>query len=101
MITGYTAAVDPERAGPDIMAFVRLRHPADDCKPFHGLCAVLPEVPEAHRVTGEDRFVLLVAVRSMADPERAVGRIAGPGSVTTGVVYSGPLSRRAVAPGEE
>ncbi|WP_026120617.1 Lrp/AsnC family transcriptional regulator [Nocardiopsis potens] len=98
VITGYTAVVDPQRIGLPIMALVRLRHPTANYKPFHDLCAVMPEVLEAHHVTGEDCFVLKVAARSMTDLERLVGRIAALGSVTTSVVYSSPLPRRAIAP---
>ncbi|MEW2132919.1 Lrp/AsnC family transcriptional regulator [Streptomyces sp. NPDC005435] len=96
VIRGYSAVVDPERLGLNILAFVRLRYPTSNYKPFEDLLASTPEILEAHHVTGEDCFVLKVAARSMRDLERTSGRIAGLGSVTTSVVYSSPLPNRPV-----
>ena len=65
VIAGYSAVVDPDRLGLDILAFVRLRYPTGNYKPFHDLVAVTPEIIEAHHVTGEDCFILKVVARSM------------------------------------
>ncbi|MCC3653874.1 MULTISPECIES: Lrp/AsnC family transcriptional regulator [Streptomyces] len=96
VISGYAAVVDPERLGLDILAFVRLRYPTNNYKPFHDLIAATPEITEAHHVTGEDCFVVKVVARSMRHLERITGRIAGLGSTTTTVVYSSPLRSRAI-----
>jgi Lrp/AsnC family transcriptional regulator, leucine-responsive regulatory protein len=96
VIAGYSAVVDPDRLGLDILAFVRLRYPASNYKPFHDLVAVTPEIIEAHHVTGEDCFILKVVARSMRHLERVSGRIAGLGAVTTTVVYSSVLTGRAI-----
>jgi Lrp/AsnC family leucine-responsive transcriptional regulator len=94
VIQGYAAVVDPERLGLPILAFVRLRYPNGNYKPFHDLVAVTPEILEAHHVTGDDCFVIKVAARSMRHLEEVSGRIGTLGSVTTSVVYSSPLPRR-------
>ncbi|MGW0604937.1 Lrp/AsnC family transcriptional regulator [Streptomyces sp. NPDC002644] len=96
VIQGYSAVVDPERLGLPVLAFVRLRYPTSNYKPFHDLVAVTPEIVEAHHVTGDDCFVLKVTARSMRHLEAISGRIAGLGPVTTSVVYSSPLPRRAI-----
>lgn len=96
VITGYAAVVDPERLGLPILAFVRLRYPNGNYKPFHDLIAATPEVLEAHHVTGDDCFVLKVAARSMKHLEEISGKVGTLGSVTTSVVYSSPLPRRAI-----
>ncbi|WP_415949596.1 Lrp/AsnC family transcriptional regulator [Streptomyces sp. KLOTTS4A1] len=96
VIQGYTAVVEPERLGMPIMAFVRLRYPNGNYKPFHDLVEVTPEILEAHHVTGDDCFVLKVAARSMSHLEEIAGKIGALGSVTTSVVYSSPLPRRAL-----
>jgi len=96
VITGYTAVVDPERLGLGIVALVRLRYPTGNYKPFHDFLAVTPRVLEAHHVTGEDCFVLTVVAGSMRELEDLTRAIAGLGSVTTSVVYSSPLTRRAI-----
>ncbi|WP_351237640.1 Lrp/AsnC family transcriptional regulator [Streptomyces sp. NPDC002133] len=96
VISGYTAVVDHERLGLQVLAFVRLRYPNGNYKPFHDLLAATPEILEAHHVTGDDCFVLKVAARSMRHLEQVSGKIGALGSVTTSVVYSSPLPRRAV-----
>lgn len=96
VISGYSAVVEPERLGIPILAFVRLRYPHGNYKPFHHLLDATPEVLEAHHVTGDDCFVLKVAARSMQHLEEVSGRIGALGSVTTSVVYSSPLPRRAI-----
>ncbi|MDQ0991229.1 Lrp/AsnC family transcriptional regulator [Streptomyces sp. V3I7] len=95
-VSGYSAVVSPEALGLDILAFVRLRYPTGNYKPFHDLLDTTPEIVEAHHVTGEECFVLKVVARSMRDLERITGRIATLGSVTTSVVYSSPLPSRSV-----
>ncbi|MEU5051729.1 Lrp/AsnC family transcriptional regulator [Streptomyces sp. NPDC021096] len=97
IIGGYTAVVDPERLGMPVLAFVRLRYPNGNYKPFHDLLAGTPEILEAHHVTGDDCFVIKVAARSMRHLEEVAGRIGALGSVTTSVVYSSPLPRRALS----
>jgi Lrp/AsnC family transcriptional regulator, leucine-responsive regulatory protein len=96
VITGYRATVSPERVGLAIMAFVRLRYPTGNYRPFHALLDSTPEIIEAHHVTGEDCFVLKVVTRSMRHLEEVTGRISGLGAVTTSVVYSSPLAGRTV-----
>jgi Lrp/AsnC family leucine-responsive transcriptional regulator len=97
VIAGYRAVVDPERVGLTVLAFVRLRYPTGNYRPFHALLDSTPEIVEAHHVTGEDCFVLKVLTRSMRHLEEVTGRIAGLGAVTTSVVYSSPLAGRVVA----
>jgi Lrp/AsnC family transcriptional regulator, leucine-responsive regulatory protein len=97
VIAAYTAVVEPERLGLPILAFVRLRYPNGNYRPFHELLDTTPEILEAHHVTGDDCFVLKVAARSMGHLEQVSGRIGTLGSVTTSVVYSSPLRRRAVS----
>ncbi|MDC7335559.1 Lrp/AsnC family transcriptional regulator [Streptomyces lydicus] len=96
VISGYAAVVDPERVGLPVLAFVRLRYPNGNYKPFHDLLETTPEILEAHHVTGDDCFVIKVAARSMRHLEEVSGRIGALGSVTTSVVYSSPLPRRPV-----
>ncbi|MFJ9030762.1 Lrp/AsnC family transcriptional regulator [Streptomyces sp. NPDC102274] len=96
VISGYSATVSPEALGLDILAFVRLRYPTGNYKPFHDLLDTTPEIVEAHHVTGDDCFVLKIVARSMRNLELITGRIAALGSVTTNVVYSSPLPSRSV-----
>ncbi|MFE1882723.1 Lrp/AsnC family transcriptional regulator [Streptomyces diastatochromogenes] len=94
VIQGYAAVVDPERLGLPILAFVRLRYPNGNYKPFHDLVAGGPESVEAPHGPGDASGGSKVAARSMAHLEEISGRIGTLGSVTTSVVYSSPLPRR-------
>ena len=96
VIAGYTAVVDPERLGLGIVAFVRLRYPTGNYKPFRDFLAVTPRILEAHHVTGDDCFILKLIAGSMRELEQLTRAIAGLGPVTTSVVYSTPLPRRAI-----
>ncbi|HEX5204245.1 Lrp/AsnC family transcriptional regulator [Paractinoplanes rhizophilus] len=99
VIAGYQATINPERIGLTVMAFVRLRYPTGNYRPFHAMLGTTPEIVEAHHVTGEDCFVLKVLARSMRHLEEVTGRIGGLGPVTTSVVYSSPLPTRSIAEG--
>lgn len=98
VISGYGAHVDPERLGFSILAFLRLRYPSSKYEPLHRLLAELPEVMEAHHVTGDDCFIMKVVATDMKHLERLSGRIGALGSVTTSVVYSSPLAPRPLLP---
>lgn len=100
VIRGYRADLDLGALGFPVLAFVRLKYPHGNYKPFHDLVARREEILEAHHVTGDDCFVLKVAARSMSHLEQAVGAIAGLGSVSTSVVYSTSLSARTMRPAQ-
>jgi Lrp/AsnC family leucine-responsive transcriptional regulator len=98
VITGYSITVDPEALGYGVTAFVRLAYPSGNYKPFHDLVDALPEVIEAHHVTGADCFIIKVLARSMRDLERITGKLATLGGITTNVVYSSPIPSRHITP---
>ena len=98
VISGYGAQVDPERLGFTILAYLRLRYPSSVYEPLHALLAEIPEVIEAHHVTGDDCFIMKVVATSMKHLEQISGRVGTLGSVTTSVVYSSPLPARPLLP---
>lgn len=98
VISGYSAQVDPERLGFTILAYLRLRYPSSTYEPLHTLLAGIPEVIEAHHVTGDDCFIMKVVATSMKHLEQVGGKIGALGSVTTSVVYSSPLPSRPLLP---
>jgi Lrp/AsnC family leucine-responsive transcriptional regulator len=100
VIRGYRADVDPEALGYAVLAHLRLRYPSSTYGPLHALLADIPEVLEAHHVTGDDCFVIKVVATSMRDLERITGRIGALGAVTTSVAYSSPIVARPITPPE-
>jgi Lrp/AsnC family leucine-responsive transcriptional regulator len=61
VITGYTARVDATKLGKDITAFVgvNIEHPKY-FESFAKKVMAMPEVLEAHRVAGQDSYILKV-----------------------------------------
>ncbi|RDV45910.1 Lrp/AsnC family transcriptional regulator [Leifsonia sp. ku-ls] len=98
IISGYRAVIDPERLGYGILAYLRLRYPSSRYEPLHELLADIPEVVEAHHVTGDDCFIIKVVATSMRHLEQISGRVGTLGSVTTSVSYSSPFPTRAIVP---
>jgi Lrp/AsnC family leucine-responsive transcriptional regulator len=98
VITGYRAVVDPEALGYAVLAHLRLRYPSSAYGPLHALLDDVPEVLEAHHVTGDDCFVIKVVATSMRHLEQVTGRIGTMGAVTTSVAYSSPVVARPVTP---
>ncbi|GAB2876242.1 Lrp/AsnC family transcriptional regulator [Streptomyces mayteni] len=94
VVTGYHATVDLGRAGFPLLAVIRLKYPGSGHQPLHRLLAERPEILECLRTTGDDCYLLRVAVASMAHLEQVADALARFGSVTTNLVYSQPLPFR-------
>jgi Lrp/AsnC family transcriptional regulator, leucine-responsive regulatory protein len=88
VIVGYRAVLDYERLGFPLLAFVRVRYPSGDHRPFERAVRQRPEILECHHVTGEGCFVVKLVARSMRDLEATAGFLAGHGAVTTSLAYS-------------
>ena len=86
VITGYGARIDPARLGLPMMAIIRLRTTHEHIRACLDRFAAMPEVIEAHRLTGEDCFLLKVIVPTPGDLETLVDGVARFGPVTTSLV---------------
>ncbi len=101
IITGYYAAIDLARIGRPILAIIRLGNPGDRTERMLDLIREMPEILECHRITGEESFVVRVAVTSVEHLERVI-RVLEPYAVTTtSLVLSSPVMRREIGPPEE
>jgi DNA-binding Lrp family transcriptional regulator len=78
-IRGYTAIIDREKAGYDLLCFVHFSlqmHQVEQVEKFHKLVRQMPEVLECHHITGEYDYLLKVALRNRKDLERfAIDRL--------------------------
>lgn len=88
VIEGYAARVNPGLVGRGIAAIVRIRTTHAEIKRCLSAFAAMPEVVEAHRITGEDCFFVRILVEEMAQLEVAVDALAKFGPVTTSVVLA-------------
>jgi Lrp/AsnC family leucine-responsive transcriptional regulator len=99
IITGYRLELNVERLGLPLMAFIRLasRNGQSMAEISRGV-ADLPEVLECHHITGEDCYVLKVAVRSVQHLEALLERLLRFGNTTTSIIISTPVARRVIGP---
>lgn len=95
IITGYRAVVSPAAVGLPIEAVVRVR---DDSGRVGQAFADEPAVLEAMHVTGDDCWVVRVAVTDMVRLEALVHELGTYGPTTTSMVFSAPIRARPVTP---
>ncbi len=100
VISGYRAEINLARLGYGITAFVRINAQGDVSELLAAIRDV-PEVLECHRGTGNDSFILKVAVPSLWQLESVIDRFLRFGQVTTSVVLSSVLTKRVVTEGIE
>lgn len=101
IIAGYGARIDMAALGLGMVAMIRLRTSHEHIRACLASFAAMPHVLEVHRLTGEDCFLLKVAVPSPAELETIVDAIARFGTVTTAVVLRSeppkPIGRALIA----
>ena len=74
-IRQYTAVVDREKAGYDLLCFIHIAmqmHQYEQVDKFRKLMQKMPEVLECHHITGEYDYLLKVVLRNRKDLERFV-----------------------------
>lgn len=74
-IRQYTAVVDREKAGYDLLCFIHISlqmHQVEQVEKFRKMVRQMPEVLECHHITGEYDYLLKVALRNRKDLERFV-----------------------------
>ncbi len=98
IITGYRAVIDETALGLDVRAFVRMNVVGhmDTHDSFIAVAQGIPEIIELNRVSGEQTYVLRVAVPSVNDLERVLHPLWEYGDTVTGVIMSAPIANRPV-----
>jgi len=103
-LQGYSARIDTQRLGIELVAFVSAYTSPDvQYEAFTTAVAALPEVGEIFSVAGEESFVLKVLTRSTAHLDDFLSRlkvVPGIGRTKTTVVLSTPFERAGIALGE-
>ncbi len=96
-IVGYRARVDRARLGRPLGAFLRLTTSATSYQRVIALCGSLDAVIECHHITGEDCFLIRLAVTSVAELEDVIARFRRFGTAHTSVVLSSPVTDKPAA----
>lgn len=97
IITGYHAEINRALVGLPLTAIIRMGlNPSQSSARVIANLHKVPEVLECARVLGGDTLILKVGASSIAHLERLIDRLLVYGPLTTAMVLSTPLERRAV-----
>ena len=96
VIRGYHAAVDLQALGYGIRAMMRLGR--SDYGRVARLVAKTPEVISAYNVTGEDSWILEIAVTDVAHLDSVVSRFAALADSSTAIILKAPREHLPVGP---
>lgn len=88
VIEGYGARVNARALGLEITAIIRLKTTHDRIVACLQAFEAMPEILEAHRITGEDCFIVKATFAHMPRLEAAIDTLARLGSVTTSLVLA-------------
>ena len=94
LIMGYKVALDREKLGLSVLAFMRLQTIPERYPGVLALVEKMPAVLECHHMTGEESFVLKVAVATVAELEPLIEQFSKFGRTSTSIVMSSPVEKR-------
>ncbi len=98
LIIAYRAIADRARLGRPLMAFMRVTTEGESYPRLIALAQRLDTVIECHHVTGDDCFVIKLAVASVGELEATIARFRRLGQTTTAIVLSTPIMDKPVRP---
>lgn len=101
IVEGYRVELNMEKLGRPLRAMIRLAAEDASCPDMLRAITRFPEVLECHRVTGEDHFVLKVAVATAQQLDTFIERLAAYGKTVTYIILSSPLPHRLVTPTDQ
>jgi Lrp/AsnC family leucine-responsive transcriptional regulator len=97
VLTGYHAEVDVAKLGFPMQAVIRIIASARLSEQLVPVLRDTPEVLDCQRVTGQDSFVVRVAIRSVEHLEDILHRLAPhDGDTITSVILNSPVSHRVI-----
>lgn len=98
VIDGYSARVDPARAGQPLLAFIQLRCRLSNCLLRTTTADDYPELVEVHKLSGEHCTMLKARAASLAHLEGLIERLGAHGEMRTHIVLSTQYDGRPVEP---
>ena len=101
IITGYRAEIDTAKVGLPITAFIRMSISGVDYSHIIEVAEKSTEVLECHRGTGNDSFILKVAVSDVEHLQSLIDKLTPYGITTTSIVLSSPVKSRVIEPKRE
>ncbi|MBF2028724.1 MAG: Lrp/AsnC family transcriptional regulator [Oscillatoriales cyanobacterium C42_A2020_001] len=96
IIEGYGIKLNREKIGLPVMAFFKLRVNVENCKHLRELAIALPEILEAHRVVGNEYYILKVVLPSMQHLEVVMEKFLQLGAVDVSIVLSTTVADKSI-----
>jgi Lrp/AsnC family leucine-responsive transcriptional regulator len=96
IVKGYHIEVDLAKVGLPVLAFVHLTTNAHQSVRIRTAVLDMPEVVECHCVTGNESYILKVAVASVPRLEHVLIELTNFGEVRTSLVLSSQVTRRKI-----
>jgi Lrp/AsnC family leucine-responsive transcriptional regulator len=96
IIVGYRAEIDTAKVGLPIIAFIRMSISGVDYSHIIEVAEKSTEVLECHRGTGNDSFILKVAVGDVEHLQNLIDKLTPYGITTTSIVLSSPVKSRVI-----
>jgi Lrp/AsnC family leucine-responsive transcriptional regulator len=94
IIKGYRAEIDLAAVGLPVRAIIRIALFGTRNGRSDAMLQNMPEIIECHRVTGDDCYIMKVAVTSVDHLSNLIDQLATHGQVTTALVLSSPVDGR-------
>jgi len=96
VIIGYRAEIDAAKIGLPVTAFIRMSISGVDYSKIIEVAEKSTEVLECHRGTGNDSFILKVAVADVEHLQNLIDKFTPYGITTTSIVLSSPIKNRVI-----
>lgn len=96
VITGYRVEIDTAKVGLPITAFIRMSITGVDYSHIIEVAGDSTEVLECHRGTGNDSFIMKVAVADVGHLQTLIDKLTPYGITTTSIVLSSPVKSRVI-----
>jgi Lrp/AsnC family transcriptional regulator, leucine-responsive regulatory protein len=94
VIEAYSVRMNPAALGLPLSAWLRIRPVPGQLSVVAEIIRELPEIAQCDRVTGEDCFIALAHVGSVAELERVIDRIIPYAMTNTAIIQSSPVAAR-------
>ena len=93
-IKAFTIDLDPAAVGYPLQAIVRVRPLPGQLHIVERIIQEIPEIVECDKVTGEDCFIARLVIRSMAELDGLLDRVAERAETNTSMIKASPVKRR-------
>jgi Lrp/AsnC family transcriptional regulator, leucine-responsive regulatory protein len=94
VIRRWWIEIDPRALGYPVCVYIRVRPMPGQLNKIAALANELPQVVEAHRVTGEDCFIIKAYIKALENLDQLLDQFLAFGQTTTSIVQSSPVLQR-------